>query len=166
MLLSIGADTNCIQFQKEIFILQSLSHMIGTGEAHSLAIAADALFIEHRQVHFAQNEHVLRFHGCVAHHSLIFFLGTAIVTLTIAAVGTKRISVHIYRLVGAFRPGNINDHDMIAFGFLNEYILGRQHTHAGLVGVVDDVPELLDESVRGRQVYRVQRFISLFFHAQ
>ena len=138
----------------------------GAGEAHSLAITADAFFVEHRQVHFAQNEHVLRFHGCVPHHGLIFLLGAAIVALTVTAVCAERISVHIHRFIGAFRAGNIDDHDMIAVDFLHKYILGGQHIHAGLVGIVDDVPELLDESVRVWQIYRVQGFICPFFHAQ
>lgn len=55
---------------------------------------------------------------------------------------------------------------MIAVAPLNEYICGGQHIHAGLVGIVDDVLELLDESVGVRQIYRVQRFICPFFHAQ
>ena len=87
MLFPIRADTDSTQLQEEIFILQGFPHMAGAGEAHSLAIAADAFSVEHRQVHFVQNEHVLRFHGCVAHHSLIFFLGAAVVAFTVAAVG-------------------------------------------------------------------------------
>ena len=146
MLFPIRADTDSTQLQEEIFILQGLPHMAGAGEAHSLAITADAFFAEHRQVHFAQNEHVLRFHGCVPHHGLIFLLGAAIVALTVTAVCAERISVHIHRFIGAFRAGNIDDHDMI--------------------GIVDDVPELLDESVRVWQIYRVQGFIRPFFHAQ
>ena len=40
------------------------------------------------------------------------------------------------RFIGAFRAGNIDDHDMIAVDFLHKYILGGQHIHAGLVGDV------------------------------
>lgn len=98
--------------------------MAGAGEAHSLAITADAFFVEHRQVHFAQNEHVLRFHGCVPHHGLIFLLGAAIVALTVAAIGTEGIAIQINRLIRTFRTGNVDDHDMIAVDFLHKYILG------------------------------------------
>jgi len=54
----------------------------------------------------------------------------------------------------------------IAVDFLHKYILGGQDIHAGLIGVIDDIPELLNESVRVGQIYRVQGFIRPFFHAQ
>ena len=166
MLLPIRADAHSTQLQEKIFVLQRFPYMTGSGEAHSLAIAADAFSVEHRQVHFVQNEHVLRFHGCVAHHSLIFFLGAAIVALTVTAVCAERIAVHIHRFIGAFRAGNIDDHNVVAIHLLDEYILGGQDIHAGLIGVIDDIPELLNESVRVGQIYRVQGFIRPFFHAQ
>ena len=52
MLLSIGANTNGAKFQEEIFILKSLPNMTGTGQTHSLAVAADALFVEYGHIHF------------------------------------------------------------------------------------------------------------------
>ena len=55
---------------------------------------------------------------------------------------------------------------MIAINLLNEYIFGGQDIHTGFVGIVDDIPELLNESVGVGQIYRVQRFICPFFHAQ
>ena len=140
--------------------------MAGAREAHSLAIAADALLVEYGHIHFIEDEHILSFHRSIPHHSLIFFLGTAVVALTVTAVCAERISVHIHRLVGAFCPGDIDDHDMIAVHLLNKYILGGQNIYAGLIGVIGDVPELLDESVRVGQIYRVQGFIRPFFHAQ
>ena len=166
MLLSIRADAHSTQLQEKIFVLQRFPHMAGAGEAHSLAIAADAFSVEHRQVHFIQDEHVLGFHGSIPHHGLIFLLGAAVVALTISAVGAERITVYIDRLVGAFCPGDIDDHDMIAVHLLDKYILGGQDIHAGLIGVIDDVPELLNESVRVGQIYRVQGFIRPFFHSQ
>ena len=166
MLFPIRADTDSTQLQEEIFILQGFPHMARAGEAHSLAITADAFFVEHRQVHFAQNEHVLRSHGCVPHHGLIFLLGAAIVALTVTAVCAERISVHIHRFIGAFRAGNIDDHDMVAVHLLNKHILGGQNIHTGLIGVIGDVPELLDESVRIGQIYRVQGFVCPFFYSQ
>ena len=166
MLLSVRADAHSTQLQEEIFILQGFPHMAGSGKAHSLAIAADTLLVEYRQVHFVQNQHILRLYRCVAHHSLIFLLGAAIVALTVAAVGAERISVHIHRFIGAFRAGNIDDHNVVAIYLLDKYILGGQDIHAGLIGVIDDIPELLNESVRVGQIYRVQGFIRPFFHAQ
>ena len=124
MLLSVRADAHSTQLQEEIFILQGFPHMAGSRKAHSLTVAADALLVEHRQVHFAQNEHVLRFHGCVPHHGLIFFLGAAVVALTVTAVCAERIAVHIHRFIGALGTGDIDDHDMVAVDFLNKYILG------------------------------------------
>ena len=79
--------------------------MAWTGETHSLTVAADALFVEHCQVRFVQNEHVLHFHGCVAHHSLVFLLGAAIVALTVTEVCAEWIAVHIHRFIGALGPG-------------------------------------------------------------
>ena len=55
---------------------------------------------------------------------------------------------------------------MVAVHLLNKHILGGQNIHAGLIGVIGDVPELLDESGRVWQIYRVQGFICPFFHAQ
>ena len=166
MLFPIRADTDSTQLQEEIFILQGFPHMAGAGEAHPLAIAANALFVEHSHVHFIQDEHVLGFHGSIPHHGLIFFFGATVVALTIAAVGAERIAVHIHRFIGAFRAGNIDDHNVVAIHLLDKYILGGQDIHAGLIGVIDDIPELLNESVRVGQIYRVQGFIRPFFHAQ
>lgn len=59
MLLSVNADANGTQLQEEIFILQRFPHMAGSGKAHSLTVAADALLVEHRQVHLVQNQHIL-----------------------------------------------------------------------------------------------------------
>ena len=166
MLFPIRADTDSTQLQEEIFILQGFPHMAGAGEAHPLAIAANALFVEHSHVHFIQDEHVLGFHGSIPHHGLIFFFGATVVALTVAAVGAERIAVHIHRFIGAFRAGNIDDHNVVAIHLLDKYILGGQDIHAGLIGVIDDIPELLNESVRVGQIYRVQGFIRPFFHAQ
>ena len=166
MLLSVRADAHGAQLQEEIFILQRLPYMARTGKAHPLAIAADALLVEHSHVHFIQDEHVLRFHGCVPHHGLIFFLGAAVVTLSVAAIGTERVTIYINRLIRALCTGNIDDHNVVAIHLLDKYILGGQDIHAGLIGVIDDIPELLNESVRVGQIYRVQGFIRPFFHAQ
>ena len=70
------------------------------------------------------------------------------------------------KIIGAFRAGNIDDHNVVAIHLLDKYILGGQDIHAGLIGVIDDIPELLNESVRVGQIYRVQGFIRPFFHAQ
>jgi len=140
--------------------------MAGAGEAHPLAIAADALLIEHCQVHLVQNQHILRLYRCIAHHGLIFFLGAAVVTLSVAAIGTERVTIYINRLIRALCTGNIDDHNVVAIHLLHKYILGGQHIHAGLIRVIDDIPELLDESVRVWQIYRVQGFICPFFHSQ
>ena len=124
MLSPIRADTDSTQLQEEIFILQGFPHMARAGEAHPLAIAANALFIEHRHVHFIQDEHILGFHGSIPHHGLIFFLGAAVVTLTVAAVGAEWIPIHINRLIRALCTGNIDDHNAVAIYLLDEYILG------------------------------------------
>ena len=55
---------------------------------------------------------------------------------------------------------------MVAVHLLNEHILGGQHIHAGLVGVVDDIPELLDELFRVRQIHRAERLVGQLLHAQ
>ena len=55
---------------------------------------------------------------------------------------------------------------MVAIHLLDKYVLGGQHINAGLIGVIDDVPELFNESVRVGQIYRVQGFIRPFFHSQ
>ena len=55
---------------------------------------------------------------------------------------------------------------MVTIHILNKNIFGRKHIYAGLVGVIDDIPELLDKSVRVGQIYRVQGFIRPFFHSQ
>ena len=52
MLFPIRADTDSTQLQEKIFVLQRFPHMAGAGEAHPLAIAANALFVEHSHVHF------------------------------------------------------------------------------------------------------------------
>ena len=166
MLFPIRADAHGTQLQEEIFILQRLPYMARAGKTHPLAIAADALLVEHSHVHFIQDEHVLGFHGSIPHHGLIFFLGAAVVALTVTAVCAERISVHIHRFIGAFRAGNIDDHNVVAIHLLDKYILGGQDIHAGLIGVIDDIPKLLNESVRVGQIYRVQGFIRPFFHAQ
>ena len=124
MLLSVRADAHGTQLQKEIFILQRFPHMAGSRKTHSLTVAADALLVEHRQVHFVQNQHILRLYRCVAHHSLIFLLGAAIVALTVTAVCAERIAVHIHRFIGALGTGDIDDHDMIAIDLLHKYIFG------------------------------------------
>jgi len=124
MLLPIRADAHGTQFQEEIFILQRLPYMTGAGKAHPLAITADALLIEHRQVHLVQNQHILRLYRCITHHSLILLLGAAIVTLTVTAVGAERVAVHIHRFIGALGTGDIDDHDMVAVDLLDEYIFG------------------------------------------
>ena len=166
MLLPIRANAHGAQLQEKIFILQRLPYMAGAGKTHPLAIAADALLVEHSHVHFIQDEHVLGFHGSIPHHGLIFFLGAAVVALSVTAVCAERIAVHIHWFIGAFRTGNIDDHNVVAIHLLDKYILGGQHIYAGLVGVIDDIPELLDKSVRVGQIYRVQGFIRPFFHSQ
>ena len=166
MLLPIGADAHGTQSQKEIFILQRFPHVAGAREAHSLAIAADTFLVEHGHIHLVQNEHILCFHGGIPHHGLVFFFGAAIVTLTISAVGAERISIHIHRLIGAFCTGDIDDHDMIAIVLLNKHILGGQNIYAGLIGVIDDVPELFDEFLRVGQIHRAEGLIGQLLHAQ
>ena len=98
--------------------------MARAGKTHPLAIAADALLVEHSHVHFIQDEHVLGFHGSIPHHGLIFFLGAAVVALTVTAVGAERVAVHIHRFIGALGTGDIDDHDMVAVDLLDEYIFG------------------------------------------
>ena len=166
MLLSVGADAHGTQLQKEVLVLQCLPHVAGTGKAHPLAVAADALLVEHIHIHFVEDEHVLGFHGGVPHHGLIFFLGAAVVALTVAAVGAKRVAVHIDRLIGTLCTGDVDDHDVVAVHLLNEHIFGRQHIHAGLVRVVDDVPKLLDEFLRVGQIHRAEGLVCQFLHAQ
>ena len=166
MLLSVRADAHGTQLQEKIFILQRLPYMAGAGEAHPLAIAANALFVEHSHVHFIQDEHVLGFYGSIPHHGLIFFFGATVVALTVAAVGAEWVAIHINRLIRALCTGNIDDHNAVAIYLLDEYIFGGQDIHTGLVGVIDDIPKLLDESVMVWQIYRVQGFIRPFFHAQ
>ena len=166
MLLPIRADAHSTQLQEEIFILQRLPYMTRTGKAHPLAIAANALLVEHSHIHFIQDEHVLGFHGGIPHHGLIFFLGAAVVTFTVAAVGAERIPIHINRLIRALCTGNIDDHNAVAIHLLDKYIFGGQDIHTGLVGVIDDIPKLLHEPVRIGQIYRVQGFIRPFFHSQ
>ena len=140
--------------------------MPGAGQAHSLAIAADAFRMKHAQVHLVQHQHILRPHGSVPHHGLIFFLGAAVVALAVAAIGAQRVAVHIDRLIGALGTGHADDHDVRAVHLLHKNIPGRQDIDAGLIGIVDDIPELLNESVWIGQIYRVQGFIRPFFHAQ
>ena len=123
MLLSIRANAHGAQLQKEILVLQCLPHVAGAGKAHPLAVAANALLVEHIHVHFVKDKHVLCLHGGIPHHGLIFFLGAAVVALTVAAVGAERVAVYIDRLVGTLRTGNIDDHDVVAVHLLNEHIL-------------------------------------------
>lgn len=166
MLLPIRADAHGTQLQEKIFILQRLPYMTGAGKAHPLAIATDALLVEHGHIHLIQDEHVLGFHRSIPHHRLILFLGTAVVALTVAAVGAEWIAIHINRLIRALCTGNIDDHNAVTIYLLDEYIFGGQDIHTGLVGVIGDIPEFLDESVRVGQIYRVQGFIRPFFHSQ
>ena len=51
MLLPVCADADSAQLQEELLILQSLPHMAWAGETHSLAVTADTLLVEYRQVH-------------------------------------------------------------------------------------------------------------------
>ena len=95
MLLSIRANAHGAQLQKEILVLQCLPHVAGAGKAHPLAVAANALLVEHIHVHFVKDKHVLCLHGGIPHHGLIFFLGAAVVALTVAAVGAERVAVYI-----------------------------------------------------------------------
>ena len=129
MLLPIRTDAHGTQFQEEIFILQRLPYMTGAGKAHPLAIAADALLIEHCQVHLVQNQHILRLYRCITHHSLILLLGAAIVALTVTSVGAERVAVHIHRFIGALGTGDIDDHDVIAVDrvvFMNQGVILEQ----------------------------------------
>ena len=66
----------------------------------------------------------------------------------------------------AFSTGNIDDHDMVSTDLLNEHILGRQDIGAGLVGVIHDIPELLNQTVWIGKIYCVEEFIVQFLHAQ
>lgn len=52
--------------------------MAGAGEAHSLAVAADALLVEHVHIHFIEDKHILGLYGGIPNHGLIFFLGAAV----------------------------------------------------------------------------------------
>lgn len=73
----------------------------------------------------------------IPQHCLIFSLGTAVVTLAVT----------------------VDDHNMVTIDVLNKYILGGQYIHTGLVRVVYDIPELLDEFLWVRQIHRMQGFI-------
>ena len=140
--------------------------MPGAGQVHSLAIAADAFRMKHAQVHLVQHQHILRPHGSVPHHSLIFLSGAAVVALAVAAIGAQRVAVHIDRLIGALGTGHADDHDVRAVHLLHKNIPGRQDIDAGLIGIVDDIPELPDEPVRIGQIDRVQGLVRPLLYAQ
>ena len=55
---------------------------------------------------------------------------------------------------------------MVTVHLLDKHILRGQHIHAGLVGIVDHIPKLFDESVRVWEIYGVQGFIRPLLHTQ
>jgi len=166
MLLSVGADARSAQIQKKVPAFQNFPRMAGAGEVHPPAAAVDACFVEHIRVHFLEDKYVLSFYGGVPHHGLIRLLGAAAVALPVAAVGAQRIAVHIDRLARALRTGNFDDHDVVAVHLLNEHVLGGQHVCAGLVRVVNDIPDLLDAFLRIRQIHSAEGFVCRFLRAQ
>ena len=113
-----------------------------------------------------QYQHILRSHGGIPHHGLIFLLSTAIVALTVAAISAKRIAVHINRLIGTFGTRYMDNNNVVAVDLLHEYVFRREDVHTGLVGIVDNIPEFFDEPVRIRQIHRVQGLICPFLYAQ
>ena len=63
-------------------------------------------------------------------------------------------------------PGHIYDHNAVAVHLLDKYVLGREHIYAGLVRIIENIPELLDELLRVRQVYRMKGLIWHLLHTQ
>ena len=55
---------------------------------------------------------------------------------------------------------------MRAVHLLHKNIPGRQDIDAGLIGIVDDIPELPDEPVRIGQIDRVQGLVRPLLYAQ
>ena len=129
-----------------------------------MAIAANALLVEHMHVHLLQHQHILCFHRGIPHHSLTFLLGAAIVALTVAAISAERIAVHIDRLIRTFGARYSDNNNVVTVDLLHEYVFRRENIHTGLVGIVDNIPEFFDESVRIWQIHRMQRLVCPFLY--
>ena len=140
--------------------------MAGPRQTHPLAIAANALLVEHMHVHLLQYQHILCFHRGIPHHSLTFLLGAAIVALTVAAISAERIAVHIDRLIRTFGARYSDNNNVVTVDLLHEYVFRRENIHTGLVGIVDNIPEFFDESVRIWQIHRMQRLVCPFLYTQ
>ena len=87
MLFTVSANPNRTQFHQEILILQGFPDVARAGQAHSLPVAADAFTVENGHIHFVQHQHILSLHGSIPHHSLVFFLGAAVISLAVPAIG-------------------------------------------------------------------------------
>ena len=87
VLFSVRANPNSTQFQQEILIFQGFPDVPRTGQAHSLPVASDAFTVENGHIHFVQHQHILSLHGSIPHHSLVFFLGAAVISLAVPAIG-------------------------------------------------------------------------------
>ena len=87
MLFTVRANPNSTQFQQEILIFQGFPDVPRTGQAHSLPVASDAFTVENGHIHFVQHQHILGLHGSIPDHGLKFFLGAAVVTFPIPAIG-------------------------------------------------------------------------------
>ena len=166
MPLSILPDTGSAELLQELLILQRIPHVIRAGKTHPLAIPAHALGVEHVHIHFLQDQHILSLDGGVAVHSVEFFAGAFVIALAVAAVAVERVSLHIYRLIGAIGAGNIDDDNMIPIDRLNGHIPAGQDIYAGLVRVVDKIPKLLDELVGIGQIDGVKSLVLKLLHAE
>ena len=96
-------------------------------------------------------------------HGAQFFVCAVVVSLTIAAVGAGgRVSVHVDRLIVTLGAGDLNHDDSLSVSVLDPNMAIRQDVHAGLIRVVDCVPEFLGQLFRGGQINCMKRLVFVF----
>jgi len=64
----------------------------------------------------------------------------AIVSFSVAAIGNSH---HIGRPLRVLRPRDIDNYNMVSIHILDEHILGGNHIHTSLVGIIHDIPKSL-----------------------
>ena len=141
--------------------------MAGAMILHAVPITMEAVVVKHIQTHRFQNYHVLCFRGSIPEHCLHFFSGAAIVTLTIAAIGScQRIASNVNGLNTSLCSGNGNLNNSVTLYLHNLHVSVGQNVDAGFTGIVDRIPEVPDHSLRIRKVYRMERLICILLHTK
>ena len=165
--LAVFTPANSTNLVKKILVLQIFPNVTGTGVSHSDTITADTVVVKHVHIHIFKHQHILRPARRITQHRLNLVLRAVVVTLTIATVSSReRITVNIYRLIGALGTRHPNNNDSLAVNALGLNVFFGENVQADLVRIVDYLPELLDKIYRVWQINGMKRFIFEFLNAQ